>query len=127
MVHLLTTATLDRLRDLYPPGRFEVRRFRPNIVISLSDGLSGFIEDAWIGRTLCIGDEVRLAITGPCPRCVMTTLAQADLPQDAGILRASTQQTSSTSGCMRLSCVAAAFTAAIQSVCRSDTARPGGA
>jgi uncharacterized protein len=34
-----------------------------------------------------IGDEVRLAITGPCPRCVMTTLAQADLPKDSGILR----------------------------------------
>src|SRR5215472_15697489 len=29
MVHLLTTATLDRLRELYPQGRFEVRRFRP--------------------------------------------------------------------------------------------------
>src|SRR6266536_3471220 len=32
MVHLLTTTTLDRLRELYPQGRFEVRRFRPNIV-----------------------------------------------------------------------------------------------
>ncbi len=31
MVHLLTTATLDRLRELYPQGRFEVRRFRPNM------------------------------------------------------------------------------------------------
>src|SRR5205823_8134118 len=29
-VHLLTTATIDRLRELYPEGRFEVRRFRPN-------------------------------------------------------------------------------------------------
>ena len=26
-VHLLTMATLDRLRELYPQGRFEVRRF----------------------------------------------------------------------------------------------------
>lgn len=26
LVHLLTTATLDRLRELYPQGRFEVRR-----------------------------------------------------------------------------------------------------
>ena len=30
VVHVLTTATLDRLRELYPQGRFEVRRFRPN-------------------------------------------------------------------------------------------------
>src|SRR5262249_2804970 len=29
-VHLLSTATLDRLRELCPQGRFEVRRFRPN-------------------------------------------------------------------------------------------------
>ncbi len=30
-VHLLTTATLDRLREFYPKGRFEIRRFRPNL------------------------------------------------------------------------------------------------
>jgi uncharacterized protein len=29
VVHLLTTATINRLRALYPDGRFEVRRFRP--------------------------------------------------------------------------------------------------
>jgi uncharacterized protein YcbX len=86
-VHLLTTATLDRLRELYPPGRFEVRRFRPNIVVQTGSGVSDFVEHAWIGHTLTIGDEVRLAITGPCPRCVMTTLPQADLPSDPGILR----------------------------------------
>jgi hypothetical protein len=34
VVHLLTTATINHLRALYPQGRFETRRFRPNIVIS---------------------------------------------------------------------------------------------
>jgi hypothetical protein len=87
VVHVLTTATLDRLRELYPQGRFEVRRFRPNVVVDTSNGVTGFVEDAWIGRTVHIGEEVRLGITGPCPRCVMTTLAQGDLPKDSGILR----------------------------------------
>ncbi|MCA1605382.1 MAG: MOSC domain-containing protein [Acidobacteria bacterium] len=87
MVHVLTTATLDRLRELYPEGRFEVRRFRPNIVVQPSDGRSRFVENEWIGKTLAIGDEVRLEVTGPCPRCVMTTLPQGDLPKDRGILR----------------------------------------
>ena len=86
-VHLLTTSTIDRLRALYPEGRFEVRRFRPNIVVATGSDAEGFAENAWIDRTIAIGDDVRLRITGPCPRCVMTTLAQGDLPKDAGILR----------------------------------------
>jgi uncharacterized protein len=91
-VHLLTTATLNRLRDGYPPGRFEVQRFRPNIVVEPVGGAQGFVEDAWIGHTLAIGDEVRIHITGPCGRCVMTTLAQEALPQDREILRTAVQQ-----------------------------------
>jgi uncharacterized protein YcbX len=86
-VHLLSTATLDRLRELYPAGRFEVRRFRPNLVVNTPGGMTGFVEDAWVGRTLALGPEVRLHVTGRCPRCVMTTLPQADLPADLGILR----------------------------------------
>jgi uncharacterized protein YcbX len=91
VAHILTTATLDRLRDLYPQGRFEVRRFRPNIVVQPSSGEKTFVENAWIGHTLAIGDQVRLNITGPCPRCVMTTLSQGDLPRDPGILRTAAQ------------------------------------
>jgi uncharacterized protein YcbX len=87
VVHLVTTATIDRLRELYPQGRFEVRRFRPNIVVEPSTGEKGFVEDGWVGQTLAIGEQVRLSITGPCPRCVMTTLPQGDLPRDPGILR----------------------------------------
>jgi MOSC domain-containing protein len=90
-VHLLTTATLDRLHQLYPQGRFEVPRFRPNIVVTPASGEKDFAENAWVGHTLAIGDSVRLSITGPCVRCVMTTLAQGDLPRDPGILRTAAQ------------------------------------
>jgi uncharacterized protein YcbX len=49
------------------------------------------VESDWVDRTLAIGDEVRLKVTGPCARCVMTTLPQGDLPRDPGILRAAAQ------------------------------------
>ena len=80
---------MDRLRELYPQGRFEPRRFRPNIVVATAG--SDFVENDWIGRTVEIGDTVRLAITEPCPRCVMITLPQGDLPKDSGILRTAAQ------------------------------------
>src|SRR5205823_5404171 len=86
-VHVLTTATLDQLREFSPGSRFEVRRFRPNIVVDTAEHSRGFAEDAWIGQTIRVGDQVRLRITDHCPRCVMTTLAQADLPKDSDILR----------------------------------------
>jgi uncharacterized protein len=91
VIHILTTATIDRLRELYPQGRFEVRRFRPNIVVEPISSEKGFVEDDWVGKTLLIGDEVRIDITDPCPRCVMTTLPQGDLPRDLGILRTAAQ------------------------------------
>jgi uncharacterized protein YcbX len=91
VIHILTTATVDQLRELYPQGRFEARRFRPNIVVEPSSGEKGFVEDEWVGKTLVIGDEVRIDITEPCPRCVMTILPQGDLPRDLGILRAAAQ------------------------------------
>ena len=91
VVHVLTTATLDRLRDAYPQGRFEAHQFRPNIVVRDENGEKAFVENAWIGKVLAIGDTVRLSVTGPCSRCVMTTLPQGDLPKDVGILRAAAQ------------------------------------
>jgi hypothetical protein len=86
VLHILTTSTLDKLRELYPTGRVEPRRFRPNLIIDTS-GQSGFVENDWIGKTLCIGPNVKVKVTGPCPRCVMTTLAQGDLPKDPGVLK----------------------------------------
>jgi hypothetical protein len=90
-IHLLTTATIERLGELYPQGRFEARRFRPNIVLQTPEGEQGFVENGWPGKTLAIGDEVRIRVMSPTIRCVMTTLAQGDLPADPGILRTAAQ------------------------------------
>ena len=86
-VHVLTTATLDCFRELYPEGRFETRRFRPNVVVQTASDEKRFAEKDWIGQTVAFGPEVRLNIMRECKRCVMTTLAQGDLPKDPGILR----------------------------------------
>jgi uncharacterized protein len=49
VVHLLITATVNRLRELYPEGRFEVRRFRPNIVVETASSVKDFVEK-WLDR-----------------------------------------------------------------------------
>jgi MOSC domain-containing protein len=87
VVHLVTTATLDRLRTLYPEGRFEPRRFRPNIIVATGPDTSGFVENDWVGHEIALGEHVRLRVTMTTGRCVMTTLPQGDLPKDSGILR----------------------------------------
>jgi uncharacterized protein YcbX len=87
IIHLLTTSAINRLRELYPEERFEVRRFRPNIVIeSASSSSEGkkekkkdFIEHLWIGKKLTIGEDILLKMTAPCTRCVTITLPQTDL------------------------------------------------
>ena len=99
VIHILTTSTIDRLRGLYPEGRFEVRRFRPNIVVeSTSEEKKDFIENLWVGKKLMIGEDIILRIIGPCTRCVMITLPQGDLPKDLGILRTVAQYNRVTAG-----------------------------
>jgi uncharacterized protein len=87
VIHLLTTSTIDHLRELYLEGRFEIRRFRPNIVVESASEEKDFIENSWVDKKVTIGEEIVLKVIGPCTRCVMITLPQGDLPKDLGILR----------------------------------------
>jgi len=87
-IHLLTTATLSQLSQLAPQSDFDVRRFRPNIVIETAEDQVGFVENNWVGSTIAIGDEVRLKVTDPSPRCLIPTLAQRELKQNAQVLQA---------------------------------------
>jgi uncharacterized protein YcbX len=87
-VLVLTTASLARMRELAPENDFDARRFRANIIIDPPAGVAGFVENDWVGRTLCIGDTVRLEITKPCMRCVMVNLPTGDLPANPMTLKA---------------------------------------
>jgi uncharacterized protein YcbX len=86
-IHALSTATLAELQRLEPGLDFAVERFRPNLLIDTGEA-RGFVEDGWLGGELAIGATLRLRVDSVCPRCVITTLAQGDLPEDLEILRA---------------------------------------
>lgn len=84
-VSVLTTSTLEWLTELSPQSHFDNRRFRMNVIVESEH--EGFVENAWVGHQIALGDTVRLRVTSPDTRCVMTTLAQGDLPRDNNILR----------------------------------------
>ena len=86
-VSLIGTATLRWVEEQLPGTATDVRRFRPNLVVRTAEP---FAEEAWIGRTVRIGDRddaVELAFGLILPRCVMTTAEQADLPAAPGMLK----------------------------------------
>lgn len=85
-VSVLTTSTLSRLAGLQPQSRFDLRRFRMNVILKTEP--ADFIENNWIGHTLALGNTTRLTVALNDPRCVMVTVAQDDLPKDTEILRA---------------------------------------
>lgn len=84
-LHVVTEATLRRLGELAPESEFAVERYRPNLVLDTGDDPFG--ENEWSGTTLTIGDSTQAMVLLPTMRCIMTTLAQGDLPRDANVLR----------------------------------------
>jgi uncharacterized protein YcbX len=86
VLHLMTSATLAQLATFAPECEFDVRRYRPNIVVDVDR--TGFVENAWAGKRFAIGDHLEAAASIPTMRCVMTTLAQDDLPRDVHTLQA---------------------------------------
>ena len=85
-VHLLTSASLARLKALHPDGQADARRFRPSLVVDMPEVEGHFPETEWIGKSLTIGGT-QLRIVEPCRRCGFTILAQRGLDHDPNILR----------------------------------------
>jgi uncharacterized protein YcbX len=84
-LHLITTATLDRIAELSPSRRADLERYRPNVVIGT--GGSGFTENDWVGRELRVGADLVLRVIARTPRCAIPTLAHGHLPRDTEALR----------------------------------------
>lgn len=68
LISTQTLAQLSRETDLVVDGR----RFRANIYVNFDHG-SGFSENDLVGRTVQIGERVRVAVVERDPRCVMIT------------------------------------------------------
>lgn len=87
-VSAITTATVDAIAAL-TSGAADLRRFRPNLLISTSDA-EAYSEDAWVGGTLTFGedpDAAVLAITNRDERCAMINLDPDTAERDPTILK----------------------------------------
>jgi uncharacterized protein YcbX len=87
-VHLVTTSTLEACAKARPDLDWDVRRFRPNLVVDAD--LAPFAEDAWAGRGLRIGGDggAELAVIMPTVRCAMPLRAQPGLERQPALFQA---------------------------------------
>ena len=81
---VMSTAGLRGGAAAYAAGAWDVRRFRPNILIAMEG--EGWLEDAWIGRTLRFG-ATQLSPDRRCIRCTMVSRAQPGLDRDVNIYK----------------------------------------
>jgi hypothetical protein len=81
-LHIVTTSSLRAMAA--HGGDFDVRRFRPNIVIDTE--MDGLAEQEWIGGTLHAG-EISASVEIPTIRCTIPLREQAGVPADPEVMR----------------------------------------
>jgi uncharacterized protein YcbX len=84
-VHLMSSTSLA---SLPPDGEepYDVRRFRPNILIDVQEPDSDFPEAQWVGGDIEIGSAT-MRVTIPTIRCVVPTRPQPGVPLDRQLTR----------------------------------------
>jgi uncharacterized protein YcbX len=80
----MTRASLRALAERTPGSQFDVRRFRPNVLIEREG--AELAEFDWCGRRLRAPD-VTFDADIPALRCSIPTRQQGDLPADPDVLR----------------------------------------
>lgn len=96
---LITSATVDEVGRIaaQPP---DVRRFRPNVLISLTESVP-FQEDQWVGGVLSFGENneaATIAITNWDERCSMVNFDPDTARSDPGVLKAVVRERSNKAG-----------------------------
>lgn len=81
-LHIVTTASLRTMAA--QGGDFDVRRFRPNMVID--SPATGLVEQDWLGGSLQAGG-VTAQVEIPTVRCTIPLREQAGLPGDPAVMR----------------------------------------
>ena len=85
-ISIMSLQSLNTMNQLVGDSQFDVRRFRPNLLVDIPQSEDPFPEQAWLGATLSVGSAI-MRIESTCPRCSMTTHAFDDLPRDTEIMR----------------------------------------
>lgn len=83
-VLVMSTAGLRDGAAAHTAGAWDVRRFRPNVLIEM-DG-EGWLEDGWAELSLRVG-TAQLAPRRRCIRCTMVNRAQPGLDRDVNIYK----------------------------------------
>ena len=89
-VHLLTTASLAALST--DDEAYDVRRFRPNVLIDVAEPQTDFPEAGWVGGRVEIGTAA-MRITVSTIRCVVPTRSQPGVDLDRGLTRRLAERT----------------------------------
>ena len=82
---IITTASLRAGARTHPTGQWDVRRFRPNIVVEAPG--DDWFEDTWVGAEVSIGSELLLTPARRASRCTMVTRPQPGIERDLDIFR----------------------------------------
>jgi uncharacterized protein YcbX len=93
-LHILTTASLEAMKQIAPQADFDVRRFRPNVLIETDQsapetdrGAPDLREFGWCNATLSTG-ETAMVVKIPTVRCSMPSRPQPGLGADTAVVKA---------------------------------------